>query len=406
MQTPNEWVTQAEQLLLEGRLDEAVDAYSQALTQDPEHIEALLGAGSLCLTLELPVEARKFIDRLQALAPEEPRVQVVHGLWQEGTGDSKAALATFANAAKQSPENYAARYHHGRALVVAKKVKESITELRKAVGLGPENIEAHYALGTAYKLDNDLGASIKQFSHLLELDPGNLDGYVTLVDVMADAQQFDMALEVLKQAKTIAPDVDIIDEKRAAILVQKGEVLSAVETLQELAKRQDDPKETLFNIAAFSMIGGKLEWVADATNQLLERYPKEWRTQHLYAQLLDAADKPEEAVNALKKAHQLAPQVWQPLNDLGDLLNAKVQSQPSVATQAVDVLTEACRLAPVEQLAPRYNLILAYWNAGHHQRAKEAAQLLVSSNDPKHPIVQQTQEVLQAINEAMAAGQV
>ena len=49
MKTPDECVQQAEALLVEARLDEAVMAYDAALTQDPDHLEALLGAASLSL---------------------------------------------------------------------------------------------------------------------------------------------------------------------------------------------------------------------------------------------------------------------------------------------------------------------------------------------------------------------
>jgi Flp pilus assembly protein TadD len=116
--------------------------------------------------------------------------------------------------------------------------------------------------------------------------------------------------------------------------------------------------------------------------------------------LLDAADELEPAIAELREAHRLAPGEWRPLNDLGTLLNARSREEPKRGNEAVKTLEQAAALAPPKELAPRYNLALAYWNAGSPAQARETIDDLLKGAPADHPVAAQARQFLEAVTRA------
>jgi hypothetical protein len=85
---------------------------------------------------------------------------------------------------------------------------------------------------------------------------------------------------------------------------------------------------------------------------------------------------------------------------LGTLLNARAQEDKSVAGEAVEALQKACDLAPGDVLAPRYNLGLAFWNAGQPDDARKSMEQVVKAGPEGHKVVRQAREALEAIRSA------
>ncbi len=59
----------ADGLILQGKYDEAVNAYRQTLAMDPNNMTALLALGNYLLISEQPDEALPYLRRANAIAP-------------------------------------------------------------------------------------------------------------------------------------------------------------------------------------------------------------------------------------------------------------------------------------------------------------------------------------------------
>jgi tetratricopeptide (TPR) repeat protein len=437
MPTPDELVRNAEELLSEGRLDEAAEAFAEALEQDHEHLPASLALLRLSLALGMVEQATAIAERTLSFAPEDPEALVLRGLIEEGSGRLDAALKLYGRASRiaheayrpaspQPPSEmerarprqaapeaaqprrpavtpqgaYTARYHHGRALAAARRYKEAIPELVAASRLQPNATEPHYAMGIAYKESGRIGEAVGAFTRAIEIDPTFLDGYMTLCDVLSEAEKQDAAERVLLQAQSLYPDVGAVYDKLAAVYLKQGELAKVVETLQQQVRVDPANEEAHVNLVTFALVAKDVQTAAAAVERLIEQHPGSWRGRHLRSTLYDMADRTDLAMADLREAMKLAPQEWKPRNDLGTLLNARAQTDPSAVPEAVEVLEAACKLAPASELAPRYNLALAYWNAGRKPEAQRTAAELVQGGPEGHPVVEQAREVLGAMETA------
>jgi tetratricopeptide (TPR) repeat protein len=308
-----------------------------------------------------------------------------------GAPPEEPALVTPASA-------YSARYHHGRALAVARRYQEALPELMAAAQLQPSATDPHYALGIAYKESGRIGEAIGAFARALEIDPTFLDGYMTLADVLCEAGKLDTAEQVLQQAQSLFPDSGPVHDKLAAVYLEKNDYPRVIEALQGQVRIEPENESASVNLATCAILIGDYATAAEAIDSLLRRDPSSWRGHHLRSMLYDAADKVELAIEELREAARLAPWEWKPFNDLGTLLNARARTDRKTADEAVEVLEKAVTLAPADELAPRYNLGLAYWNAGRRIEARSTLDEMIRTGPPDDRLVQQAREAASAMD--------
>lgn len=74
-----------------GNLNAALGGYGRALAKDAEHVDALLSRAGLLIDLGRPADARVDVERLRAVAKEDPRGAFLAALLAEKAGDAEAA---------------------------------------------------------------------------------------------------------------------------------------------------------------------------------------------------------------------------------------------------------------------------------------------------------------------------
>ena len=399
MSTADRLARSGEQFLTEGRLDQAAESFRSALLEDARHPGAQLGLARLSMGLGLSQEAGELLDRLRKKSPRNAEGLVLRALVAEGSGDLELALDLFADAVAAAPSAAFTRYQHGRALCVARRFEQAVPELQAAASLEPKAVSVHYALGVAHRELERLGDSIAAFTKALEIDPRFADCYLTLADVLCEAQREPLAEKLLKQGRALLPESGALCDKLAAVSLKLGDSRGAVEALRALTVT--NPTEDAFvSLATVALGAGDAKSAASAIDRLLSDFPKSWRGHHLKSMLLDTADQLEPAIAELREAHRLAPQEWRPLNDLGTLLNARSLAEQAGQDEAGEVLEQAADLAPAHELAPRYNLGLAYWNAGRPRDARRVIQRMLDDAPEGHPVTAQAQQFLEAVRRA------
>ncbi len=398
MATVEEQIILAEEQLRQGQLDRAAESFAEALEADHQNLPASLGLARISMALSMAEQAETILDRTLGFAPENIDVLLLRALCDEGRGRLQDALVYFQKAAKLAPRSYPARYQYGRALVTARRYRAAIRELSAATTLGPNLPDPHYVLGIAYKELGQLGQAVTAFTRIIELDPTHLDGYVTLADVLCEAGKLDAALKVLEQAQSIYPDVGAVYDKLAAIHVKRNDLPSAVEALRNQARVEPANEIAHVNLITVALAASDGKTAAEAVETLIDLAPESWRGYYLRAKLFDMGDRVDRALEDLARAHELAPHRWEPLNDRGTLLNALAQDDSARAEEAVECLKKAAHLAPDEP-SPRFNLALAYWNAGRREESRGLAQELVETLPETHSLWGRAREILEAMGE-------
>lgn len=114
----------------------------------------------------------------------------------------------------------------------------------------------------------------------------------------------------------------------------------------------------------------------------VEDAPRSWRVQQVYGELLFSERKPAEAIAAFRRAIDLAPQPWQPRNDLAQRLRAIGDDKDAV------MLLRASLAEDPRQIQTLAALPAALIGAGRYAEAKQLADSIVAAEHAPPLMVQ------------------
>ena len=160
---------EADKLLEEGKLPEAIDAYKIAIRLDPKFAPAYGGLGDAYFN---------------------------SGKWEEG-------LAAYKEQVRLEPNSAQAQYDLGYAYNAMGRHGEAFAPLVRATSLDPGFAEAYYGIGYAYLRGADFEKSLSFFKSAIRLQADYADAYYSLGQAYARLGQADAANEQVKKLATI-----------------------------------------------------------------------------------------------------------------------------------------------------------------------------------------------------------
>ncbi|CAN5339483.1 hypothetical protein BH24GEM3_BH24GEM3_16230 [soil metagenome] len=140
----------ARRLVEEGRHTEAAELYSAAVTADPQDVGALLGLGSVLLSLARYEDAERELRRALRIAPEMGTVRHQLGITLFRRGVYSTAATELRRVVELDSDNAAAYLLLGEALNQLGDPDAAIEALEHALRLQPRNSRIYYALGISY----------------------------------------------------------------------------------------------------------------------------------------------------------------------------------------------------------------------------------------------------------------
>jgi tetratricopeptide (TPR) repeat protein len=165
----------AEALLGGGKLEEAKQAYEQALRVDPRFLAAPIGLGTIAYMQGQQAEAEARFR--EALAMDASSAEANNNLAGLLVRQNKLAEAVpyFAEAVRVKPEFANAQYSYAATLARLQKRDEAITHYRAALDANPDFAAAHYDLGLLLAEQGKFEEAIGHYREALRQDPGNAD---------------------------------------------------------------------------------------------------------------------------------------------------------------------------------------------------------------------------------------
>lgn len=242
MRTEREYarlVTAGDTALAAADLAGAIEAYTGAITLNPDSMAAHLKRGLAYRQRDELDAALRDLRRASELDPTAPRVFE----WQ---GDVHLELARYARAAERFEQSVAlderqpdvhyklavARYREGRA-------GAAVAPLRRALALAPRHAQAHYLLGVCLR---DLG-------------------------------RLGEAAASLDEAARLSPGLLAVREARADVFQARGQTARAVDELNALAALEPERPERAVAVAAAYARGGRHDAAVLALGRAAERFP-------------------------------------------------------------------------------------------------------------------------------------
>lgn len=290
---PNEtaaiYLSNGNQLLEEGNLEEAIAAFRSAIELNPDLSWSHHNLGEALAKLGQLEEALAAYRRAIELNPDFSWSYHHLGDVLERQQQWEESVAAFHQAIELNPEHFGSYVGLGKSLEKLGHLDEAIAAYRRASELAPQADWIHYRLGEVLqqRTQMDLEGAIVSYRRAIELNPDDVQAYRKLLQIEPDnlevllqlgkalvkQEQWEEAIVVAQKAVELNPNSETFQHNLDKVLAEKKiayeeEITEKVEHSLKLEKALIEQKTIEEAIADWRRNG---ELNSQADNSLLNR---------------------------------------------------------------------------------------------------------------------------------------
>jgi tetratricopeptide (TPR) repeat protein len=289
------------------------------------------------------------------------------------------AAQLFRSIAAARPESWASRYNLAIALLDAGKHTEVLQLLKSLASERPAEGSIFSLLGTAYESAGKLPAALDAYGRAVALDPENPDRYLDYTRLLMDLDRYDEAIELIQQGIRNTPDDYALNIRLGAVEIMKGDYEKARQCFEKAIGEQPEVAIGYVALAKAYMKQGNDQAAADTLAGARGKVGRDFALEYISGLVFSELGRTREAVEALRNAEELDPNVVEPHYQLGRLY-LEVENLAGARAELEQVL----RLDPAHAPA-HYQLSKVYARLGDKQKAREmqddASQLLQAQRE-------------------------
>ncbi len=259
----------------QGKLDQAIANYQQALKIEPNNALAYNQMGEIYV--------------------------------QQGKLD--AAIAACQNAIKIQPNLAAAYKNLGNALQAGGKIDEAIRSYSKAVEIDPQFAEAYANLGSMLGMQGQMEKAIAYFQKALEIKPNIAAVHWNLGNALNKVKRISEAIACWRRAAEYNPQqfsAEAIND-RGSMCAQAGKFAEAMDNYQRAIQIKPEFALAYLNLGTVLQKQGKLDDAIAQFNKVLELKPDCIEAYGKLGNLLIGREKFDEAIAQYQKVIQIQP---------------------------------------------------------------------------------------------------
>jgi tetratricopeptide (TPR) repeat protein len=187
-------------------LDEAVSSYDQAISLNPNYVQAHNNRGIVLHTLKHYDQALLSFKKTIALKPDlaEAYYNMGNNLKQLQRLDE--ALGYFDQAIALQPDFAAAHNNRGLTQLALRQFQPALESFDRTLALNPQYTEAYNNLGNVLQTVNRYAEAISSFNRAIALLPDAAPAYNNRGKALQDTQQFQAAEADFRYAIALQPD--------------------------------------------------------------------------------------------------------------------------------------------------------------------------------------------------------
>jgi tetratricopeptide (TPR) repeat protein len=243
----------------QGKLDQAMAHYAEALRLDPHYATAHKHLG---LDLEEQGKLDQAIDHYAEALRLEPHYAEAHNnlgvaLAQQGKLDQ--AMAHYAEALRLKPDLAGAHNNLGIALAAQGKLDQAMAHYAEALRLNPDFAEAHNNLGLALAAQGKLDQAMAHYAEALRLNPDFAEAHKNLGLALAAQSKWDQAVAHYAEALRLRPDYAGAHNGLGLALAAQGKLEQAVACYAEALRLEPGLADIPNNLGVALAQQGKLD---------------------------------------------------------------------------------------------------------------------------------------------------
>ena len=189
----------------QGKLQEAVEIYDNAIQLKPDFPEAYCNRGIVLQKLGQIEKAVENYEKAIQLKPDYAEAYNSRGAALKDTGQLKQAVESCEKAIQLKPDYAEAYNNRGAAHQAMGDMEQAVKSYEKAFELKPDYAKAYYNHGVALQAMGQLGQAVQSYEKAIQLKPDYAEAYSNHGTVLKETGQLKKAVERYEMAIRLKP---------------------------------------------------------------------------------------------------------------------------------------------------------------------------------------------------------
>ena len=233
----------------QGRTEEAIEHYLQALQLKPDYDKAHYNLGNALDNLGRTEEAIEHYLQALRINPDYDEAHNNLGNALKKRGRTEEAIEHYLQALRIKPDYVEAHNNLGNALNNQGHTEEAIEHYLQVLRIKPDNAEAHNNLGNALKKQGRTEEAVKHYLQALRIQPDFAEAHNNLGNALNKRGRTEEAIEHYLQALRINPDFAQAHYNLGFALDKQGRTEEAAKHYLQALRIQPDFAQAYNNLA-------------------------------------------------------------------------------------------------------------------------------------------------------------
>ncbi len=282
-------------LMDQGKLDEAVKNFNEALQINPNFAVAHGNIGCVFVQMGKPNEAiRHFTEALQ-IEPDSAKVHNNLGAVLAQQGKVDEAVKHYTRALQLEPDFVEAHNNLASALAWQGRFDEAIRHFNEALRIKPDDAKSHNELGRTLLSQGRLDEAIICFNQTLQIEPNFADAHYNLGIIFIRQNKLDKTVTHFTEALRIRPDFTEARSKLGYALTRQGSLDEGIKEYRKVLQMLPDSPDAHNNLGVALAMQGKFDEAVSHFNEALRIDPDFTDARRNLRRALNRQSSPDEA---------------------------------------------------------------------------------------------------------------
>ena len=258
---------------LQGKVDEAVNHYRQAIKLRPDYVQAYNNLGLALSSQGRFDEAVGQFNRALQMSPDFSDAYYNLAIALKSQGKLDDAITNYRLAIQFNPDYAEAHHNLGNVLEIQGKTDEAAAHYRHAIRIKPNDAKAHNNLGIILKTQGKLDEAISHYRQALQSDPNYAEACSNIGNALILQNKLDEAAGYYRRALTIKPDYPEAYYNLGIVLEKQSKFREAAENYCQAVRLKPDWQAPLKNAEKIlALLPDPNSELADRIHKRLELY--------------------------------------------------------------------------------------------------------------------------------------
>lgn len=257
---------------MEGRLEEAQDAYTKALVCDQHSTYLRQRLAYLLIAMDKKEQAAAQLDKILENAPADNRTRLELAGIFENLGKTDKAIEILRKNISEDPRDNHSRLTLGYLYFRHERLPEARDALEKHVAQEPDSYSGSVMLARLYRAMDEVDLARAMYERVLELNwsfPQALDA----AEFYEQIREYDRAVDLYRKLLEEEPDNETCRRKLAGLYMLLGKPDQAVLELEALKKTSQEPEKVDLAIGRLLLEQKKYKEAIHHFGRMLVAYP-------------------------------------------------------------------------------------------------------------------------------------